>query len=105
VATVGGAELFESNTVTSYASWASGSHTAYATYIAGEDAVFGASLGKTQLGQKNFGVEYKRFDNGNSLDPAALIRAAVVYRFFFGAAVRPGSTNGFIRVRCESSLS
>jgi N4-gp56 family major capsid protein len=105
VATIGGAELFESNTVTSYASWASGSHTAYATYIAGDDAVFGASLGKTMLGQSNFGVEYKRFDNGNSLDPAALIRAAVVYNFFFGAAVRPGSINGFIRVRSESSLS
>jgi N4-gp56 family major capsid protein len=105
VATIGGCELFESNTVTSYANWASGTHTAYATYIAGEDAVFGLSLGKTALGQSNFGVEYKRFDNGNSLDPAALIRAAVVYNFFFGAAVRPGSINGFIRVRSESSLS
>jgi N4-gp56 family major capsid protein len=106
VATIGGCELFESNVVTSYASWASGSHTAYATYIVGADAVFGTSIGKTALGQNNFGVEYKKFPMGsNSLDPAGLIASAVVYNFFFGAAVRPGSINGFVRVRCESSLS
>jgi N4-gp56 family major capsid protein len=105
VATIGGAEIYESNNVTQYASWASGTHTAFATYIVGNNAVFGASLGKTMLGQKNFSVEYRRYDQGNSLDPAALIRAAVVYNFFFGAAVRPGSTNGFRRIRCESSLS
>lgn len=105
VATIGGAQYFESNAVTSYASWASGTHTAYATYLIGKDAVFGASLGKTQLGQQNFGVEYRRYDNGNSLDPAGLIRAASVYNFFFGAAVRPGSVNGFLRIRSESSLS
>lgn len=105
VATIGGAEIYESNNVTSYASWASGSHTAYGTYIVGKNAIFGSNLGKTALGQKNFGVEYRRYDQGNSIDVAGLIRAAVVYNFFFGAVVRPGSTNGFIRIRSESSLS
>jgi N4-gp56 family major capsid protein len=105
VASIGGVDVYESNTVTSYATWASGTHTAYATYVVGKDAIFGASLGKTALGQKNFSVEYKRYDQGNSLDPAGLIRAASVYNFFFGCAVRPGSINGFIRVRSESSLS
>jgi N4-gp56 family major capsid protein len=105
VATIGGAEIFESNTVSSFPTWASSTHTAYATYMIGKDAIFGSSLGKTQLGQKNFSVEYRRYDAGNSLDPAALIRAAVVYNFFFGCGVRPGSINGFVRIRCESSLS
>lgn len=105
IATIGGAEIYESNNVPQYSAWASGTHVAFATYVVGKNAIFGASLGKTALGQKNFGVEYRRYDQGNSLDPAALIRAAVVYNFFYGAAVRPGSTNGFRRIRCESSLS
>lgn len=106
VAAIGGAELFESNNVPTYANWQSAGHTAFATYIVGKNAIFGASLGKTQLGQKNFGVDYKKFEQGsNSLDPAGLIRAAVVYNFFFGAVVRPGSTNGFRRIRAISSLS
>lgn len=105
VATFGGAELFESNNVPQYTNWQSGGHIAFATYVFGKNAIFGASLGKTQLGQKNFSVEMRRYDQGNSLDPAALIRAAVVYNFFFGAAVRPGSVNGFRRIRCISTLS
>lgn len=104
-ATIGGVELYASNAVKSYANWQSGTHTAYATWIVGKDAIFGSSLGKTALGQKNFSVEMKRFDGGNSIDVAGLIRAAVVYNFFFGCAKRPGSTNGFRRIRCESSLA
>lgn len=104
VATIGGVELFESNNVKSTANYVSTS-TGYDTYIFGKNAIFGASLGKTALGQKNFSVEYKRFDGGNSLDPAALIRAAVVYNFFFGCAVRPGSTNGFRVIRAVGSLT
>lgn len=105
IATIGGAEIFESSNAPSYAAWQSSVHTAFATYLIGRNAIFGSSLGKTQLGQKNFSVEMRRYDQGNSLDPAALIRAAVVYNFFFGAAVRPGAINGFRRIRCESSLS
>jgi N4-gp56 family major capsid protein len=104
VATIGGVELFESNNVKSTANYVSTS-TGYDTYIFGKNAIFGASLGKTALGEKNFSVEYKRFDGGNSLDPAALIRAAVVYNFFFGCAVRPGSTNGFRVIRAVGSLT
>lgn len=105
VATIAGCELFESNNVPSYSNWQSGGHTAYATYVVGKNAIFGASLGKTQLGEKNFGVEMRNYDQGNALDPAGLIKSAVVYNFFFGAAVRPGSVNGFRRLRAESSLS
>lgn len=105
IATIAGAELFESNAVPSYSNWQSGGHTAYATYIIGKNAIFGASLGKTALGQKNFSVEMKDFTGGNSLDPVGLIAKAVTYHFFYGAAVRPGSVNGFRRIRSESTLS
>jgi len=105
VATIGGADVYESNAVKSYANWESGSSTAYATWVIGKDAIFGSSLGKTSLGQKNFSVEMRRYDQGNSIDVAGLIRAAVCYNFFFGVAKRPGSINGFRRLRSESSLA
>lgn len=105
VATIAGCELFESNNVPSYSNYQAGGHTAYATYVVGRNAIFGSSLGKTSLGQKNFSVEMRRYDQGNALDPAGLIRAAVVYNFFYGAATRPGSVNGFRRIRCISTLS
>jgi N4-gp56 family major capsid protein len=104
VAAIGGAEVFESNNMPSTANWST-THTGYSTYVIGKNAIFGSSLGKTALGQKNFGVELKDFTGGNSLDPAALIRQAVVYNFFFGASTRPGSINGFRRIKICSSLS
>jgi N4-gp56 family major capsid protein len=104
-ATVGGVDIIESNAVKSYANWESGSKTAYAAWVIGKDAAFDASLGKTALGEKNFSVSVKDFTSGNSLDPAALIAKACVYHFFYGIAVRPGSINGFRRVRALSSLS
>jgi N4-gp56 family major capsid protein len=105
IATVGGVDFYESNAVKSYANWESGSHTAYAAWVIGKDAAFDASLGKTALGQKNFSVSVKDFTSGNSLDPAALIAKACVYHFFYGICMRPGTVNGFRRIRCESSLS
>lgn len=98
-------EFYQSNAVKTYANWQASANTAYAGWVIGQDAIFCSSLGKTQLGQKNFSVSYRRFDEGNSIDPAGMIRAAVVYNFFFGAAKRPGSTNGFRRIRSESSIA
>lgn len=105
VATIAGCELFESNNVQSTANYVT-THTGYDTYIFGRNAIFGASLGKTQLGEKNFSVQMSDFAQGsNSLDPAGLIKGAVSYNFFFGAAVRPGAVNGFRVIRAASSLS
>jgi len=98
-------EMFTSSAVTQASNYLGGGAIGYSTTILGKDAFFGASLGKTALGQKNFGVEMRRYDQGNSLDPAGLIRAAVVYNFFFGTAKRPGSTNGFRVIRAETSIA
>jgi hypothetical protein len=73
--------------------------------VFGQDAFFCASLGKTQLGQKNFSVKTSTFEQGqNSIDPAALIKAASSYNFFFGLAKRPQGVNTFRRITSESTI-
>jgi N4-gp56 family major capsid protein len=105
IGVVADVELFTSSAVTQASNYLGGGAVGYSTTILGKDAYFGASLGKTALGQKNFGVEMRRYDQGNSLDPAGLIRAAVVYNFFFGVSKRTGSTNGFRVIRSETSIA
>lgn len=102
---VGGVEIFESNNMKSYANWQSGTHTAYATLVIGKNAFIGSSLGKTQLGQKNFSVRVAKLTADTVADPAKQVAAAASYNFFFGLTSRPDSTAGFRRIRCESSLS
>jgi N4-gp56 family major capsid protein len=104
VAVLGGVEWFESNALPTVSNFASTGVTGYRAYVFGKDAFFGASLGKTALGQKNFSVQTKTYDGTNSLDPAGQIRAASVYNFFFGLAKRPQSVNGFRRITTESSI-
>jgi len=104
IGVVGGVEWFESNAVPTETNWESSANNAYHAYVFGKNAFFASSLGKTKLNQKNFSVSVKRFDGGNSLDPAALILAAASYNFFFGVAKRPSSINAFRRIRCESSI-
>jgi N4-gp56 family major capsid protein len=100
-----GVKLRVSNNMKSYANWQSSANTAYSTFVIGKNAVIGASLGKTKLGQKNFQVEVKRFDKGSAADPGSTIVGAVAYNLFFGCAKRPGSTNGFRRIRSEASIA
>jgi N4-gp56 family major capsid protein len=104
IAVIGGIEWFESNSLPTVANFASTGVNGYRGYVFGKDAFFCASLGKTQLGQKNFSVETKQFNGTNSLDPAGTIRAASVYNFFFGMAKRPQSVNTFRRITAESSI-
>lgn len=105
IGNIGGVEWFESNAVPTEANWQSSSHTAYHAYVFGKDAFLASSLGKTDLNQKNFKVQVKKFEPGtNSLDPAGLIAAAASYNFFFGVVKRTGSVNGFRRIRSESSI-
>lgn len=105
VGNVGGVEWFQSNALTTFASWQSTAHTAYEAVVIGKDAIYASSLGKTQLGQKNFGVKVSKFPAGsNSLDPAGQISAAASYNFFFGVSRRPGAIPGLRRVRVESSI-
>lgn len=104
VAVLGGIDWWESNTLPTVANFVSTGVTGYRAYVFGKNAFFGASLGKTQLGQANFSVEQKQFDGTNSLDPAGQIRAASVYNFFFGLAVRPQGTDTFRRTTTESSI-
>lgn len=102
---VGGVEWFESNALPSEAAWQSSSSVAYHSYVIGKDGIIGSSLGKTQLGQKNFSVKVAKFDTPIAVDPANQIAAAASYNFFFGCVGRPGSIPGIRRIRVESSLT
>jgi hypothetical protein len=104
VGVVGGVDWYESNALPSETNWQSSSHNAYHAYVFGLNAFIAASLGKTDLGQKNFSVDVKRFANGNSIDVAGVIAAGVSYNFHFGVVKRTGSTNGFRRIRGESTI-
>lgn len=107
VGNVGGVEFYESNAVPTEANWQSTSHTAYHTYVVGNQAFIASSLDKTNLNQKNFSVKISQFPMGsNSLDPAGLIAAAAIYNFFFGVVVAPqhASSDKFRRIRSESSI-
>jgi N4-gp56 family major capsid protein len=107
IGNVGGVEWYESNAVTSAANWQGSAHTAYHAYVVGHQALIASSLGKTNLNQKNFTVKTVNFQEGtNSLDPAALIKAASVYNFFFGLAVAPqhASSDKFRRITAESTI-
>lgn len=102
---VGGVEIFESNNVKSYASWQSSAHTAYATYVFGKGAFWCSSLGKTQLGQKNFSVRTTKYTVPVAADAASQIAAGSSYSFFFGLVAPPDGTARYRRIRTESSLS
>lgn len=105
VAVLGNVEWFESNALPTVANFASTGVNGYRGYVFGRDAFFGASLGKTQLGQRNFSVMTREFAEGqNSLDPAAQIRGASVYNFFYGVAKRPQGVNTFRRITSESTI-
>lgn len=107
IGNVGGAEMYESNAVPTETNWQSSSHIAYHTYIFGHQAFICSSLGKTELGQKNFSVKVQNFPMGsNSLDPGGLIAAAAAYNVFYGlvAAPTPSNTDRLRRIRSESSI-
>jgi len=107
IGNVGGVEWYESNAVTTAANWQGSAHTAYHSYVVGHQAFIASSLGKTNLNQKNFTVKTVNFQEGsNSLDPAALIKAASVYNFFFGLTVAPthASSDKFRRITAESTI-
>jgi N4-gp56 family major capsid protein len=76
IGVVAGAEIFESNNVKSYANWQSSTHTAYGALMFGKNAWIGSSLGKTQLGQKNFSVRVSKFKTETVADPASQVAAA-----------------------------
>jgi N4-gp56 family major capsid protein len=101
---VGGVEWFESNALPTEAAWQSSAHAAYHAYVIGKNGVIASSLGKTQLAQKNFAVKVSKFDQPIAVDPANQIAAAASYNFFFGCCQRTGATNGFRRIRSESSI-
>jgi N4-gp56 family major capsid protein len=102
---IGGVEWFESNALPTETNWQSSAHSAYHAYVIGWEALITAGLAaKTDLGQKNFAVKVLKFTEGNSIDPGNVIAGASAYNFFFGVSKRTGSTNGFRRIRSESSI-
>lgn len=101
---VGGVEWFESNALPTETNWQSSAHIGYHAYVFGFNAFQASSLGKTDLGQKNFAVKVAKFDQPTPVDPGNQITAAASYNFFFGVAKRTGSINGFRRIRSESSI-
>lgn len=105
VAVIGNVEWYESNALPTVANFQSTGVNGYRGYVFGKDAFFGASLAKNNLGQRNFSVTTKSFEQGqNSLDPAATIKAASVYNFFYGLAKRPQGVNTFRRITSESTI-
>lgn len=104
IGNVGGVEWFESNAVPTETNWQSSSHNAYHSYVFGHQAFIASSLGRTNLNQKNFTVNVRRYDQGNSIDVAGLIAAAAFYNFFFGVVKSTGSVDKFRRIRSESSI-
>jgi N4-gp56 family major capsid protein len=107
IGNIGGCEWYESNAVSTEANWQSSTHTAYNSYVFGWQAFLASSLGRTNVGQKNFSVTVRRYDQGNSIDVAGLIAAAAFYNFFFGVVASPDTVqaiNHFRRIRCESSI-
>lgn len=104
IAVIGGAEWYESNSLPITSAFQSTGVNGYRAYLFGKDAFFCASLGKTQLGQKNFSVATKMYDGTNSLDPGGVIRAASVYNFFFGVSPRPQGVGAYRRIRSESTI-
>lgn len=102
---VSGAEIFESNNMKSYATWQSSAHTAYMTLVIGKNAFIQSSLGKTELGEKNFSVRVTKNPPVTAVDPQGLIKAFAAYNFFYGLTPRPDGIPGYRRIRCESSLS
>lgn len=105
IGSVGGVDWHESNALPTETHWQSSAWPSYHAYVIGKDGIIGSSLGKTQLGQKNFSVKVAHFDQPIAVDPANQIAAASSYNFFFGCIGRPGSTAGFQRIRCEASLT
>lgn len=107
IGNIGGAEWYESNAVPTETNWQSTSKIAYHNYTIGEGAMYASSLGRTNLGQKNFSITVRRYDQGNSIDVAGLIAAAAFYNFFYGVVTTPDtalSINHFRRIRVESSI-
>ena len=105
VGNVGGVAWYQSNALNTFAAWASSANIAYEALVFAKDGMFASSLGKTQLGQKNFSVKVSKFPAGTvSSDPAGQIAAAAAYNFFFGVVNRPGSLPGVRRIRVESSI-
>jgi N4-gp56 family major capsid protein len=105
VAVLGNVEWFESNALPTVANFASTGVNGYRGYVFGRDAFFGSSLGSNSLGQRNFSVMTREFAEGsNSIDPAALIGAASVYKFYFGCAKRPQGVATYRRITSESSI-
>jgi N4-gp56 family major capsid protein len=104
IGNVGGVEWYESNAVPVETNWQSTTKNAYHSYVFGHQAFMASSLGKTQLGQKNFSVQVRRYDQGNSIDVTGLIAAAAMYNYFFGLVKTTGSTNKFRRIRSESTI-
>jgi len=108
VGNVGGIEWFESNALTSETGFGSPATTAYHSYVFAKDAFAASSLGKTELGQKNFTIKTVNFPVGsNSLDPASLIAAASVYNVWFGTVAVPAVVAGqdrVRRIRAEASI-
>lgn len=107
IGNIGGTEWYESNAVPTETNWQSTSKIAYHNYTFGFGAFLSSSLGQTELGQKNFSVSVRRYDQGNSIDVAGLIAAAAFYNFFYGLVSSPdtaNSINHFRRIRVESSI-
>jgi N4-gp56 family major capsid protein len=100
IGVVGGVEWYESNALP----FTAGSPNIYKSYCFGKDAFIASSLGKTQLGQKNFSVKVSKFDQPIAVDPANQIAAAAAYNFYFGLTKRPGAVSGFRQVTSPSSI-
>ncbi len=81
--------------------------SAYSTYIAGLDAMFGVKLGAGSdipAEDKNYFAKVNRFVPSVG-DPAGVIAGGVSFNFKSVWAPRPGATMGFRRIQSESQIA
>jgi len=98
---IGGVEWCESNSLP----FDVGTPNTYHSYVFGLNGIIASSLGKTQLGQRNFSVKVSKFDQPIAVDPANVIAAAASYNFFFGCLGRPGTVPALRRIKSQSSIA
>jgi N4-gp56 family major capsid protein len=104
IAGVGGVEWYESNSLPFVTDYSSGTANGYEAFVFGNQAFIASSLGKTNLGQRNFSVKTSRFTQPIALDPANQIAAASSYNFYFGVVNFPGPANAFRKITTNSSI-
>lgn len=107
----GGYRMYESNTVTSTANYASSGKTGLRTYLYGNQAVIAISLGvkeNAQIGQgdwHNMKIWMNRYDSPSPSDAARMIGGSVAYNVKFVSTLPPDTVMRLRYVDANTNIS